>query len=244
MPGTYRAGAWSHTLSFEPTEARPDGEWILRITYRGEPVEPGNLYDRLRTPWGVLLAMTQKRWVPTSGGFGGHNILSLTYEEMTKGCDVTPADAEPIRPAEHPTVDEVVADCIVALSDKAWDVRMMAIGILRHLGPAAGAATQALARVVEEQRPEAPHAVEALGFIGAAAHEALPVIERAAAHPDCNVRAAVAWAAARVSGFSSRVVPLLESLARDPEERVQQAATSALEAVKAASAKPAPAAQN
>ena len=242
VPGTYQAGAWSHALSFEPTEARPDGEWILRITYRGETVEPRNSYDRLRTPWGVLLAMTQKRWVPVSGGFGGHNIPSLTYEEMTKGRDVTPADAEPIRPAEHPTVDEVVADCVRGLSHEAWDVRMMAIGILHHLGPAAGAATQALARVVEDRRPEAPHAVEALGFIGPAAHEALPVIERAAAHPDCNVRAAVAWAAARVSGFSSQVVPLLESLAKDPDERVQQAATSALEAVKAASAKQAPAA--
>jgi hypothetical protein len=49
-------------------------------------------------------------------------------------------------------------------------------------------------------------------------------------------------AAARVSGFSSQVGPLPESLVKDPDEGVQRAAASALEAVKAASAKPAPAA--
>lgn len=222
IPGTYESGDWKYSLQYVRPASRPDGQYALYIYYKGVPITGKRWCDRVETPWGVAYYEGGGRWLRP--GFVG-----FTLDELSRGRDVTPADARPVRPASRPTKADIVRDAIRGIRHTEWRVRVDSIRSLGKLGQDAAKAVPELVRLIESGEGSGLPccAVEALGRIGPAAAEALPALARLSDGADPNIRSALVWAFVRIAPESTATRAYLEKAAQDTEESVRRAAASA-----------------
>ena len=151
--------------------------------------------------------------------------------------DLTPVAKDAIRPASHPTEEEILADCITILREHRKAECREAVAILRDLGAEAVSAVPHLVKVLKKEydlslvRPN--HSlntlsiIECLGFIGSGAKRAVPTLLEYTDHHDPNVRSRLVWALFRIAPKSDETGKYIKRALQDRSERVRAAAESA-----------------
>lgn len=229
LAAAHKDGDWEYEVTFEPDphEHEPYG---ISISYKGESIvgQPG---DVVTTPWGILKCNRRNKWIAPSWYFG------LTPADFEGNRDLTPISKDTIRPASHPTEEEVLADCIAILREHRTAECREAIQIIKRQGPNADSAVPHLIEVLKKEydlslvRPS--HSlntipiIECLGFIGKGAQNAMPTLLKYTDHHDVNIRSSLVWSLFRISPDSDDTKKYILKSLRDESERVRAAAQSA-----------------
>lgn len=223
IPSTYTHDDWKYTISYRQSDPNSTGRYVLKLSYKGKELR-GKHYDRVTTPWGSTLRFFDDGWIDTRW-------ISLTLREFTKGRDITPETAVPLRACTRPSTNDTVSDCLAALkSDNSW-IRRSALNILARMGPDSKRAVPALIGLLEKSRPGAVGPaliIETIGRIGQEARDAMPMLLTFREHKDPNVRSALVGALLRVDPKNPETEKYLRKASGDSEQRVQRAAKSAL----------------
>jgi len=162
IPGDHLSGDWAYSIRYQRSAACPDGEYVLRLTYKRKPMVKAAAYDQVLTPWGMAMYVGDGRWIDPDR-------VNLTIDELSRGRVVTPRSAKPVRPASNPTPADIAADCLKALKHKEFKVRSDAVAVLGRLGIAAKETVPALEELLKDKDPSVRQAAaEALKKIKAA----------------------------------------------------------------------------
>lgn len=223
IPSTYTHDDWKYTISYRQPDPNSTGRYVLKLSYKGKELR-GKHYDRVTTPWGSALRSHDDGWIDTKW-------MSLTLDELTKGQDITPETAVPLRPCTRPSTNDTVSDCLAALkSDNSW-IRRSALNILARMGPDSKRAVPALIELLEKSRPGAvePYSIiETIGRIGQEARDAMPMLLTFREHKHPDVRSKVVWGLLRVDPKNPETEKYLRKASGDSDQSVQRAAKSAL----------------
>lgn len=234
LAGTHKDGDWSYEVTYKPDphEYEP---YAIAISYKGKEIQ-GESGDVISTPWGILKCDRRRKWIAPRWYFG------LTPGDFKGERDLTPVAKDTIRPASHPTEEEVLADCITILREHRKAECRDAVAIIRHQGAKAVSAVPHLTDVLKKEyelslvRPS--HSlntvpiIECLGFIRSGAKGATPTLLRYTEHHDVNVRASLAWALFRISPHSDATRKYILKSGKDESERVRAAARSVADELK------------
>lgn len=97
QPGTYEFGEWKYEYRVIPDPAGSPRH-VGVLTFKARTIDQARNYDRVETPWGTCVYFgpawdSYMGWMPS-------NLISLTEKELTRGRDLTPADAWPTEYAD------------------------------------------------------------------------------------------------------------------------------------------------
>jgi len=110
---------------------------------------------------------------------------------------------------------------------------VVAIEILRWIGPEAKAAVPALVKTLEDSDTNVRwSAAEALGHIGPVTDEVMPALVKTLRDTNPNVRWFAAWALGEIGQEAKTAVPELKKLLVDPSGEVRVIANEALEKIR------------
>ncbi len=122
-----------------------------------------------------------------------------------------------------------VAPLVELLTDANWCVRTLAADTLGNIGPAARAASVALATVLSDDNPRVRrHAAEALGRIGSTDSRAVGALVERIRDPETAVRHNVALSLAKIAPTTNVAIPGLAATLHDDDRYVRHIAAQAL----------------